>query len=155
MSMTSWGGAKRNRVQLAIDVACTASRNLLGPKAIAEDKTERTSEGQRRLDVLGYTIDLSDGLDNARVTISERNRLKAAYGFFSVDFSKPVPFGTMEKLASWSARYSFICVVLQPFYSGTLRYNEGSSSKCKFETGGPCKKGSPPVASHIVRHCYR
>jgi hypothetical protein len=47
------GGAKRNTVQSAVDVACTASRNLLGPKAIAEDKTERTSEGQRRLDVLG------------------------------------------------------------------------------------------------------
>ena len=76
------GGAARDKVPAAIGVACKASRDLLGPKAIAADKTESTSELQRRLDVLGYTIDLSDGLDNASVTISERNRLKAAYGFF-------------------------------------------------------------------------
>ena len=98
------GGAARGKVQSAINGAYKCSRDPLGPDAIAEDKTERTSESQRRLDVLGYTIDLSDGLDNARVTISERNQLKAAYGFFSVDFSKPVPYSTMEKLASWSAR---------------------------------------------------
>jgi len=108
------GGAAREKVQSAIDEAYKCSRDLLGPDAIAEDKTERTSELQRRLDVLGYTIDLSDGLDNARVTISERNRLKAAYGFFSVDFSRPVPYSTMEKLASWSARYCFICEMLKP-----------------------------------------
>ena len=84
------GGAARGRVPVAIETACGVSRGLLGPKAISEDKTERTTAEQRRLDVLGYTIDLSDGLDGARVTISKRNRLKAAYGFFSVDISKPV-----------------------------------------------------------------
>ena len=84
------GGAARGRVPVAIETACGVGRGLLGPKAISEDKTERTTAEQRRLDVLGYTIDLSDGLDEARVTISKRNRLKAAYGFFSVDISKPV-----------------------------------------------------------------
>ena len=134
------GGAARDKVPAAIGVACTASRDLLGPKAIAEDKTESTSELQRRLDVLGYTIDLSDGLDNARVTISERNRLKAAYGFFSVDFSKPVPFGTMEKLASWSARYCFICVMLKPFTQVLFGTMEGRRRNASLRLGVPAKR---------------
>ena len=134
------GGAAREKVQSAIDEAYKCSRDLLGPDAIAEDKTERTSELQRRLDVLGYTIDLSDGLDNARVTISERNRLKAAYGFFSVDFSRPVPYSTMEKLASWSARYCFICEMLKPFTQALFGTMTGRRRNASLKLGVPAKR---------------
>ena len=134
------GGAARGRVPAAIETAEGVSRGLLGPKAIAEDKTERTTADQRRLDVLGYTIDLSDGLDGARVTISKRNRLKAAYGFFSVDFDKPVPFGTMEKLASWSARYGFICVLLKPFTQALFGTMRGRRRNASITLGVPAKR---------------
>jgi hypothetical protein len=134
------GCAVRREVPAAIKEAYGVSRGLLGPKAIAEDKTERTDREQRRLDILGYTIDLSSGLDSARVTISERNRLKAAYGFFSVDFSRPVPYGTMEKLASWSARYCFICVMLKPFNQALFGTMTGRRRNASLTLGVPARR---------------
>lgn len=83
---------------------CTA---LLGPTAIAEHKTECG----RRLEVIGYTIDL----DLRLVTISKKNFLKTLHGYYTVDLSKPVPRRTIEKLASWGSRYAFICRFMKPF----------------------------------------
>ena len=54
--------------------------DLLGPKAIAEDKTETGT----RLDVLGYVIDLQLEL----VSISRNNFLNAVYGFFTTDLAQ-------------------------------------------------------------------
>jgi hypothetical protein len=84
---------------------------LLGPGAYAHSKYERTDSLNRRLDVLGYTLCLRHLL----LTISRRNWLKTAAGFFAVDTSKPVPVNTMEKLSSWAARYSKVCRPLKPF----------------------------------------
>ncbi len=50
---------------------------LLGPSAVADDKTEVG----RRLDVIGYTIDL----DIQRVLIARKNFLNALHGFLTVD----------------------------------------------------------------------
>ena len=80
---------------------------LLGEGAVAEHKTEHG----RRLDVIGYTIDL----DSRLVTISRKNFLKTLHGYYSVDLTKPVPRRTIEKLASWGSRYSFICRFMKPF----------------------------------------
>ena len=53
---------------------CTA---LLGSGAVADDKTEVS----RRLDVIGYVIDL----DTGRVLISKKNYLTVLNGFLSAD----------------------------------------------------------------------
>ena len=58
-----------SEVQCAKDVCIS----LLGPNAIAEDKTETGT----RLDVLGYVIDIEQRL----VSISRKNFLNAVYGF--------------------------------------------------------------------------
>jgi len=73
---------------------------LLGSKAVAKHKWE----SGRRLDVIGYTIDL----DIMRVTISRRNFLKTLYGFFSVKETNQVTIKELERLASWSSRYQLV-----------------------------------------------
>ena len=120
-------------------VGCV-SRGLLGPDAIADDKTESTDRVQRRIDALGYTIDLADGVTNARVSISKRNRLKTAYGFFTVDVHNPVPFTTIEKLASWSARYGFICMYLKPFTGALFGAMKGRKRNASITLGKPAKR---------------
>ena len=125
------GAAVREAVDDDIAIVGEVSRGLLGPTAIADDKTERTNAAQRRMDALGYTINLGDGLESARVTISRRNRLKAAYGFFAVSFDTAVPYSTMEKLSSWSARYAFLCPFMKPFTSalfGTMKNRKRTAS---------------------------
>ena len=84
---------------------------LLGPGAYAVSKYERTDETNRRIDLLGYTVCLSGLL----LTISRRNWLKTANGFFAIDTTKEVPVKTLEKLSSWAARYAKICRQLKPF----------------------------------------
>jgi hypothetical protein len=86
---------------------------LLGPGAYAHAKYERTDVSNRRVDLLGYTVCLLSRL----VTISRRNWMKTAAGFFAVDTSKPVPVKTMERLSSWAARYAKICRPLKPLVS--------------------------------------
>lgn len=64
------------------EVQCAKSVciSLLGPYAIAEDKTETGT----RIDVLGYVIDLKLKV----VSISRKNFLNAVYGFFTIDLDK-------------------------------------------------------------------
>ena len=101
------------REDMGVDAltAETLIEGLLGPGAYAHSKYERTDESNRRLDVLGYTLCLRQLI----LTISCRNWLKTAAGFFAVDTSRPVPAATMEKLSSWAARYAKICRPLKPF----------------------------------------
>lgn len=79
---------------LSREVQCAKSvcTDLLGPNAIAEDKTEMGT----RLDVLGYVIDLQLEL----LSISRKNFLNAVYGFFSTDLDQILKLSTAEKLAS-------------------------------------------------------
>lgn len=68
--------------------------DLLGPTAVANDKTETG----RRIDVIGYVIDL----DLQRVLIAQKNAL---LGFVSVDLDGFLNLRTAQKVASWGSRY--------------------------------------------------
>ena len=85
----------------------TFCRNLLGPTAIAEEKTE----SGRRLVSIGYTVDL----DTRLVAIAERNALKALYGYMCVDVTAPVSVRCLQRLGSWGSRYGKICRYMRPF----------------------------------------
>ena len=90
----------------AAKVICT---DLLGPTAVADDKTE----AGRRIDVIGYTIDL----DTQRILIARKNHLTALHGFCSVDVSASarISLRSAQRIASWSSRYGKICRVMRPF----------------------------------------
>ena len=66
--------------------------DLLGPNAMADEKTEQG----RRLDIIGYTIDLHI----ARVLISEKNILIATNGFATTDLNSPISIKSSQRLAS-------------------------------------------------------
>jgi hypothetical protein len=83
---------------------CTS---LLGPGAVADDKTETG----RRLDIIGYTVDL----DNRRVSIARKKFLAALHGFIGTDVKKRLNLRTAQRLASWGTRYGKICRVMRPF----------------------------------------
>lgn len=104
-------------VQRTKDV-CTS---LLGPNAIAEDKTETGT----RLDVLGYVLDIKLRLDS----ISRKNFLNAVYGFITTNLDKKVSLKTAEKLASWGSRYSKIYRAMRPFCGALHRATSGRKSR--------------------------
>ena len=84
---------------------------LLGPGAFSEKKYECTTNSIRRIDWLGFTVCLR-GLV---LTISRRNFRRTVLGFLTVDLDRPVPYHTLERLASWASRYSIICTAMRPF----------------------------------------
>lgn len=90
-----------------VQCAKTVCTKLLGPTAVAEEKTETGT----RLDVLGYVLDLTLKL----VSISRKNFLNAVYGFFTTSLDDKISIQTAEKLASWGSRYSKICRAMRPF----------------------------------------
>jgi hypothetical protein len=94
--------------------------NLLGSKAIAEHKDEQG----RRLDIIGWTIDL----DRRTVTLSRKNFLKTLFCFFSVDPEVPVSFRTTQRLASLSSRYTLVLRHMRPYHNFIIqcinRYKE-------------------------------
>ena len=59
---------------------------------------------------LGWQVDLR----SRRVTLSYKNFLKIVYGFYSVDLSTKLKVRMVNKLASWSSRYTQILRALQP-----------------------------------------
>jgi hypothetical protein len=85
---------------------CTS---LLGPSAIAEDKTESGT----RLDVLGYVFDWS----------------QSRASFFTTSLESRVSLKTAEKLASWGSRYSKICRAMRPFCGDLHRATAGRKSR--------------------------
>ena len=104
---------------IAADLALTRAicTTLLGSSAVADDKTEV----RRRLDVIGYVIDL----DTGRVLISKKNFLTALNGFLSADTTARINLRTAQRLASWSTRYGKICRVMRPFCSALYRLTWG------------------------------
>ena len=90
---------------------------LLGPEAVEDKKTE----SGRVLDWIGWEINL----DMMTVSVSRRNFLKCLYGFASVEEERPVPVRTIERLASWSSRYSTVCRYMKPFSSDLYRSING------------------------------
>jgi hypothetical protein len=91
--------------------------NLLGPSAVADDKTECG----RRMEVIGYVIDL----DTERVSISRKNLLAALHAFVNVDVAGKMNVRTAQKLASLSSRYGKICRVMRPFCGALNRLIAG------------------------------
>jgi hypothetical protein len=91
--------------------------DLLGPLAVADEK----SESGVRVDVIGYTIDLT----TQRVLIARKNFLTALHGFVSTDVTKRVNLKTAQRLASWGTRYGRICRVMRPFCSALNRVTWG------------------------------
>ena len=80
-------------------------KTLLGDDAHAVDK----DEDGRALECIGWWIDL----DKCLLTLSRRNFLKVFYGFYVIDTSSPVSLREMERLCSYSARYTLIAPILK------------------------------------------
>ena len=83
--------------------------DLLGEGALSDRKTKKG----RRLDMIGYTLDL----DTQRLSIAEKNVLRAIYGFFLVGErgGGMISVTALERLASWGSRYGTVCIVMRPF----------------------------------------
>ena len=105
--------------QVESDMAVTRRicTDLLGPGAVADDK----SESGPRLDVIGYTIDLT----KKRVLIARKNFLTALHGFMSTDVTRRINLRQAQRLASWGTRYGKICRVMRPFCSALNRVTWG------------------------------
>ena len=91
--------------------------DLLGSGAVADDKTE----SGRRLDVIGYTIDLN----TERVLIARKNFLTALHGFMSTGLDCKLNLRSAQRLASWGTRYGKICRVMRPFCGALNRLTLG------------------------------
>jgi hypothetical protein len=109
------------------DLATTRSicTDLLGPSSVADDKTEFGV----RLDMIGYTIDLSISPERARVLIARKNFLTALHGFISTDTSKRLNLRHAQMLASWGTRYGMICRVMRPFCGALNRMTWGRTEQ--------------------------
>lgn len=91
--------------------------NLLGPTAVAEDKTEFG----RRIEIIGYIVDL----DVQRVMIARKKFLTAIHGFASIDLDSKMSLRVAQRLASWSSRYGKICRVMRSFCGALNRMTTG------------------------------
>ena len=80
---------------------------LLGPDAVAHDKTETG----RKLDIIGWSI----CLDTQRVGLARKNMLKTFYGLVNLKEEEIVNLQEIQRIASWAARYSLVCRQLRPF----------------------------------------
>jgi hypothetical protein len=109
-----------DHVRTDIDRTRDICTDLLGPTAVADDKTE---EG-RRLDVIGYVIDL----DTQRVSISRKNLLSALHGFITVDIDGSMTLPIAQRLASRASQYGKICRVMRPFCGALNRLIAGRTS---------------------------
>lgn len=115
------GCATECSVRKDVDLANDICRRLLGPDAVALDKEliARTAE------CIGWQINL----DDATVAIGARNLHKALHCFLSVDLSKPVPFTTIERMASFAERYGLVCFVLRPYTGHLYSYYKGLTNR--------------------------
>lgn len=114
------GVCTTDALESELKIARNVCTRLLGPGAVADDKTE----SGRRIDVIGFTIDLN--LD--RVLISRKNHLKALHGFLNVDIDGKLSLREAQKYASWSSRYGLICRVMRPFCNALHRLTAGRTS---------------------------
>ena len=101
-----WGICLRRDLEADLHTCRCLCENLLGKGAIAQPKTIFG----RRLAVIGYELDL----DTMQMCIMDKNVLKAAYAYLSVDMDRPVPVRDMMRLASYASRYAAICVEIRP-----------------------------------------
>lgn len=109
--------------QSDIEVTTKLCCDLFNSQCISESKTVIN----RRIDVIGYTIDL----DTCCVSVTEKNQHRVLYGLTIIDTSTVVTVKLMQRFASWISRYSCIIPILKPFirplYSSFQGKNEHSS----------------------------
>ena len=104
-----------------METAKTICTDLLGPNAIANDK----SKSGRRLDLIGYVVDLN----KKSLSIARKNFLNTVYGFYTVDTKAKTTLPFAQKLASWASRYSMIFRHMRPFSSALHQATCGRSNK--------------------------
>jgi hypothetical protein len=103
------------------DIATSYSfiRALLGPAAVAEDKTVVG----RRVDMIGWVVDL----DTRLVSISRRNFLKTVHAFCSFDIDGTTTEHQVEVMASLASRYAQLCRHMLPYtcalYTFSTKFN--------------------------------
>lgn len=101
-----WGVCRREQLDRELRTVTELCEGLLGPKAISAKKTF----AGRRLTIIGWDLDL----DHMLLAIADKNVLKAAFGFLSVDLDESIPVTTLERLASWASRYSLVFEEMKP-----------------------------------------
>ena len=86
-------------------VATAVINGAMGSRSIASHKWI----SGKVCEMLGYDVDLI----RRHVTMCPRNHFKTMCGFLDVDTTRPISLGVLEKLCSWSARYTIILRVLK------------------------------------------
>ena len=100
--------------------------DLLGPFSIAEHKTEFGTS----LEIIGWYIDLEKRI----LSIARKNLLKAIYGFFHLNLAVKTNLEELERIASYSSRYTLVCKVMAPFQACFNRMiKDYWNSHCRFE----------------------
>lgn len=82
------------------------AHSLLGPDSVADKDESGVS-----LDFIGWKMCLK----SKSVSMTQRNFNKVLYGFFSLANATYSQVRTLNKLASWSTRYSLVYVWMKPF----------------------------------------
>jgi len=107
-----------SRVDEEVDVFTALVERLLGSGAVNRKKTEKG----RKVVLIGWEFDLDGGSDSGvygpmgSISLSDRNLLKTAHGFFSLPASLDLERSRIERLASWMSRYSaLVFPQLRPF----------------------------------------
>ena len=98
----TFGCCFRWQVKHDMGVVKEVIEELLGPRAIADEKSVAEA---RRIDIIGYDIDLNEQL----VTINDRGLERAFYAFMSVDMRDMIEVRQMQRLASYSTRLTTVC----------------------------------------------
>jgi hypothetical protein len=101
------GVAHKDHVESDMSKADGLARGLLGPDAIAADKTESA----RALDWIGWRFDLN----TMTVSASPRNMLKAIHAFFFVTLEDKLSLAEVERMASYASRYAVLCPQMRPY----------------------------------------
>ena len=93
---------------------------LCGSQSVAEDKSELIGT-RGKIDFIGWSMDLSLEV----LGIARHNVLKTFYGFCCARSEKYLSVRTLQKLASWSTRYSLVCRYMRPFTTSIYAYSAG------------------------------
>jgi hypothetical protein len=101
------GVCRAEDLESTLDIVREIIKMLLGPNSINEKKTH----WGRRATMVGWDIDL----DTKLVTMAEHNLLRTFYDFFQVKLGGYVTVKYLQRLASYSSRYSTICRYMRPF----------------------------------------
>jgi len=106
-------------LEATLEIVREIIKSLLGPNSINEKKTY----SGRRATMVGWDIDL----DTQLVTMAEHNLLRTFYDFLQVKLGGYVTVKYLQRLASYSSRYSTICRYMKPF--SQYLYAESSGYK--------------------------